>query len=34
MENIWGADLEDMQLICKYNKRFVLCIFDVFSKYA
>ena len=34
--NIWGADLADMQLISKFNKgfRFLLCVFDVFSKYA
>ena len=35
-DNIWGADLTHMQLISKYNKRlrFVLCVFDIFSKYA
>ena len=35
-DNIWGADLADMQLISKFNKavRFLLCIIDVFSKYA
>ena len=35
-DNIWGADLADMQLISKFNKgfRFVLCVFDIFSKYA
>ena len=34
--NIWGADLPDMQLLSKYNKgiRFLLCVIDVFSKYA
>ena len=34
--NIWGADLVDMQLISKFNKgiRFLLCVIDVFSKYA
>ena len=34
--NIWGADLEDMQLLSKYNKgiRFLLCVIDIFSKYA
>ena len=34
--NIWGADLADMQLISKFNKgfRFLLCVIDVFSKYA
>ena len=32
---IWAADLADMQLISKYNKRFrfLLCIIDIFSKY-
>ena len=35
-DNIWGADLADMQLISKFNKgfRFLLCAIDVFSKYA
>ena len=35
-DNIWGADLADMQLISKCNKgvRFLLCIIDIFSKYA
>ena len=35
-DNIWGADLADMQLISKFNKgfRFSLCVIDVFSKYA
>ena len=35
-DNIWGADLADMQLIGKFNKgfRFLLCVIDVFSKYA
>ena len=34
--NIWGADLVDMQLISRYNKRirFLLCVTDIFSKYA
>ena len=34
--NIWGVDLADMQLLSKYNKgiRFLLCIIDIFSKYA
>ena len=33
---IWGANLADMQLISKYNKgvRFLLCVIDIFSKYA
>ena len=36
MDNIWGCDLADMQLITKYNKknRYLLCVIDVFSKYA
>ena len=35
-DNIRGADLADMQLISKYNKgiRFLLCVIDIFSKYA
>ena len=35
-DNIWGADLADMQLLSKYNKsiRFLLCVIDTFSKYA
>ena len=35
-DNIWGADLADMQLISKFNKgfRFLLCVIDMFSKYA
>ena len=35
-DNIWGADLADMQLLSKFNKgfRFLLCIIDIFSKYA
>ena len=35
-DNIWGADLADMQLIIKCNKgfRFLLCVIDIFSKYA
>ena len=35
-DNIWGADLADMQLISKFNKgfRFLLCAVDIFSKYA
>ena len=34
--NIWGADVADMQLISKFDKgfRFVLCVTDIFSKYA
>ena len=35
-DNIWGADLADMHLLSKYNKgiRFLLCVIDIFSKYA
>ena len=35
-DNIWDADLADMQLISKFNKevRFLLCVIDTFSKYA
>ena len=34
-DNIWGADLADMQLISKFNKgfRLLLCVIDIFSKY-
>ena len=34
-DNIWGADLADMQLISKFNKGtgFLLCVIDIFSKY-
>ena len=34
--NIWGDNLADMHLISKFNKgiRFVLCVLDIFSKYA
>ena len=34
--NIWGVGLADMQLISIYNKgvRFLLCVIDIFSKYA
>ena len=35
-DNIFGADLVDMQLISKYNKgfRFLLCVIDTYGKYA
>ena len=35
-DNIWAADLADMQLISKFNKgfRFLLRVIDVYSKYA
>ena len=36
IDNIWGADLADMQLISILNKafQFLLCVFDIYSKYA
>ena len=36
MDNFQGADLADMQLISKFNKRFqfLLCVTDIYSKYA
>ena len=36
IDNIWGADLGDLQLISKLNKKndFILCVIDNFSKYA
>ena len=36
IDNIWGADLADMQLISKFNKGicFLLCVIDIYSKYA
>ena len=35
-DNIWSADLADIQLISKFNKwfRFLLCVIDIFTKYA
>ena len=35
-DNIWRVDLADMQLLSKFNKglRFLLCVIDIFSKYA
>ena len=35
-DNIWVADLADMQLISKFHKgfRFLLCVIDIYSKYA
>ena len=34
-DNIWSADLADMQLLSKFIKRFgfLLCIIDIYSKY-
>ena len=36
MDNIWDVHLADMQLLSKFNKeiRFLLCIIDIFRKYA
>ena len=36
IDNIWGADLVDMQLISKFNKvfRFLLCVIEIYSKYV
>ena len=33
-DNIWGAELADMQLISKFNKRFrfLVCVIDIFRK--
>ena len=35
-DNIWDANLADMQLISNFNKgfRFLLCVIDIFSKYV
>ena len=35
-DHFCNADLADMQLISKFNNgfRFVLCVIDIFSKYA
>ena len=33
-DNIWAADLADMQLISKFNKGYkFLCVIDIYSKY-
>ena len=36
IDNIWGADLADMQVISKFSKgfRILLCVLDIYSKYA
>ena len=36
IDNIWGANLADMQLISKFNKGicFLLCVIDILNKYA
>ena len=35
-DNIWRADLADMQLINKFNRgfTFLFCVIDIFSKYT
>ena len=35
-DNIWVADLADIQLISKFNKgfKFLSCVIDIFSKHA
>ena len=35
-DNIWGADLADMQSLSKYNTgiKYLICAIDLFSKYA
>ena len=35
IDNTWGADLADMQLISRFNKRFqiLLCVINIYSKY-
>ena len=35
-DNIWTADLANVQLIGKFNKgfKFLLCVIDIYSKYA
>ena len=36
MDNVWDAGLGDMQLSSKFNKGiyFLMCVIDIFSKYA
>ena len=36
IENIWSADLADMQPISKFDRgfKFLLCVIDIYSKYA
>ena len=35
-DNLWGADLADMQSLCRKNKgiKCLLCVIDLYSKYA
>ena len=36
IDNIWCADLADMELISKFHERtrFLLCVIGIYSKYA
>ena len=36
IDNMWSADLADMLLISKFDKRFrfLLCVIDIYSKYV
>ena len=36
IDNIWSADIADMQLISKFNQRFrfLSCVIDIYSKYT
>ena len=34
IDNIWGANSADMQLISKFDKGFRLCVIDIYSNYA
>ena len=36
IDNIWGADLADMQSLSKHSKgiKYLLCVIDLFTKYA
>ena len=36
IDDIWSADLVDMQIFSKYNKnfKFLLTVIDLFSRYA
>ena len=36
IDNVWGLDLADMNSFIKYNDnyRYILCMIDVFSKFA
>ena len=34
INNIWSANRADMQLKSNFNKGFLLCVIDIYSKYA